>query len=124
MFINEVVSVEDAPVMELGDEEMLFNDVSIFSLRISSVWDEANAFFIYFMGVTEVMSAGAGRDNLRCVVNSRETFGRRFVVLLDADAVLIFSASLFISWFIAVSFVSLLSAVFFYSRIEIFCAMD
>jgi hypothetical protein len=70
------------------------------------------------------MSVGTGRDNLRCVVNFREIFGRRFIALLNVDAVLVSSVSPFIFWFIAASFISLLSAVFFNFRTGISCAID
>lgn len=76
------------------------------------------------MGVARAISAGTGRGNSRYAVNSRETFDRRFVTLLNVDAVPVSSAFPFISWLIAVSFVSLSSVIFFCSRTEISCAMD
>lgn len=61
MSINEVASVEDEFDADLGDEETLSSDVGIFSLRIFSVWGEANTFSMCFVGVTGAMSGGAGR---------------------------------------------------------------
>jgi hypothetical protein len=34
MFINEIVSIENTPVMKLKNEKILFNDINIFFLRI------------------------------------------------------------------------------------------
>ena len=35
--LKEVISMEDEPVRDLGDEDILSSDVNIFFLRISSV---------------------------------------------------------------------------------------